>query len=102
MVQPVNECSDNVMTMSYTLPMAKNKQTTLQIRIDEETKDKAKQILGELGLDMSSAIKLILKNIIITESVPLELRSEKGMLAERKCKLLRDVALESARERRTK
>ena len=79
--------------------MARNKQTTLQIRIDEETKDKAKQILGELGLDMSSAIKLFLKNIIITESVPLELRSEKGMLAERKCELLRDVALESARER---
>lgn len=90
------------MTMSYTVPMAKNKQTTLQIRIDEETKDQAKQILGELGLDMSSAIKLFLRNIIITESVPLELRSEKGMLAERKCELLRDVAMESARERRVK
>ncbi len=82
--------------------MAKNKQTTLQIRIDEQTKDQAKQILGELGLDMSSAIKLFLKNIIITESVPLELRSEKGMLSERKCELLRDVALESAKARAQK
>ena len=82
--------------------MDKNKQTTLQIRIDEETKDQAKQILGELGLDMSSAIKLFLRNIIITESIPLDLRSEKGMLAERKCELLRDVALETAKSRAVK
>lgn len=82
--------------------MAKNKQTTLQIRIDEETKDQAKRILNGLGLDMSSAVKLFLRNIIITESVPLELRSEKGMLAERKCELLRDVALESAKARAEK
>ena len=77
--------------------MAKNKQTTLQVRIDEETKEQAKLILGELGLDLSTAIKIFLRNIIITESIPLELRSEKGMLAERKCELLRDVALEASR-----
>ena len=82
--------------------MAKNKQTTLQVRIDEETKEQAKQILGELGLDLSSAIKLFLRNIIITESIPLDLRSEKGMLAERKCELLRDVALETAKSRAVK
>jgi addiction module RelB/DinJ family antitoxin len=72
--------------------MKKNQQTTLQIRIDESTKEQAKEILAELGLDLSSAIKLFLRNIIITESIPLELRSEKGMLAERKCELLRDAA----------
>ena len=78
--------------------MKKNQQTTLQIRIDESTKEQAKEILAELGLDLSSAIKLFLRNIIITESIPLELRSEKGMLAERKCELLRDVARASARK----
>jgi DNA-damage-inducible protein J len=78
--------------------MAKTKQTTVQVRIDEETKDQAKEILAELGLDLSSAIKLFLRNIIITESIPLELRSEKGMLAERKCELLRDAARASARK----
>lgn len=75
----------------------KNKPSTLQIRIDEKTKRDAQKILAELGLDMSTAIKLFLHNIIITESVPLELRSGKGMLAERKCDLLRDVARLSAR-----
>lgn len=75
----------------------KNKSSTLQIRIDEKTKRNAQKILAELGLDMSTAIKLFLHNIIITESVPLELRSEKGMLAERKCDLLRDAARSSTR-----
>ena len=75
----------------------KNKSSTLQIRIDEKTKRDAQKILAELGLDMSTAIKLFLHNIIITESVPLELRSEKGMLAERKCDLLRDAARSSSR-----
>jgi DNA-damage-inducible protein J len=69
-----------------------NKSTTLQIRIDEKTKKQAQKILSEMGLDMSSAIKIFLKNIIITESIPLELRSEKGMLAERKCDLLKEAA----------
>lgn len=72
--------------------MSKHTSTTLQIRIDKETKEQAQRILAEMGLDMSSAIKLFLRNIIITESVPLELRSEKGMLAERKCDLLKEAA----------
>lgn len=57
------------------------------------------KILAELGLDMSTAIKLFLHNIIITELVLLELRSVKGMLAERKCDLLRDVAKTVVRAR---
>jgi DNA-damage-inducible protein J len=69
-----------------------NTSTTLQIRIDAETKDQAQKVLAEMGLDMSTAIKLFLRNIIITESIPLELRSEKGMLAERKCDLLKEAA----------
>lgn len=69
-----------------------NKSTTIQIRIDTETKEQAQQVLAEMGLDMSSAIKLFLHNIIITESIPLELRSSKGMLAERKCELLKEAA----------
>ena len=72
--------------------MSKTTSTTLQIRIDSDTKEQAQKILAEMGLDMSSAIKLFLRNIIITESVPLELRSEKGMLAERKCDLLKEAA----------
>lgn len=91
------DCIDIVMTIAVHYSSMKNKSSTLQIRIDEKTKRNAQKILAELGLDMSTAIKLFLHNIIITESVPLELRSEKGMLAERKCDLLRDAARSSTR-----
>jgi len=72
--------------------MTKNTSTTLQIRIDSETKSQAQKVFSDMGIDMSSAIKLFLRNVIITESIPLELRSEKGMLAERKCELLKEAA----------
>lgn len=72
--------------------MVKNTSTTLQIRIDSETKSQAQKVFSDMGIDMSSAIKLFLRNVIITESIPLELRSEKGMLAERKCDLLKEAA----------
>ncbi len=72
--------------------MSKNTSTTVQIRIDSETKAQAQKVFSDMGIDMSSAIKLFLRNVIITESIPLELRSEKGMLAERKCDLLKESA----------
>ena len=78
----------------------KNTSSTLQIRIDKKTKDDASKILASMGIDMSSAIKLFLRNIIITESIPLELRTSNGMLAERKCDLLRDVAKATAEGRK--
>ncbi|KKU19022.1 MAG: hypothetical protein UX30_C0020G0001, partial [Candidatus Saccharibacteria bacterium GW2011_GWA2_46_10] len=37
-----------------------NTQDTLQIRIDAKTKKASRKILEELGLDMSSAVKLFL------------------------------------------
>ncbi|MES2087752.1 MAG: type II toxin-antitoxin system RelB/DinJ family antitoxin [Patescibacteria group bacterium] len=44
--------------------------TTLQIRIDEKTKRKAKKTLENLGLDISSGVKLFLEQVITTQSIP--------------------------------
>ncbi len=44
--------------------------TTLQIRIDEKTKRKAKKTLESLGLDISSGVKLFLEQVITTQSIP--------------------------------
>ena len=64
--------------------------TTLQVRIDKGTKDKAKKTLENLGLDISSGIKLFLEQVITTQSIPfiptttegLKLRYEKTYLKE--------------------
>jgi DNA-damage-inducible protein J len=53
-------------------------QQTIQIRIDKKTKDAAKKTLQELGLDMSSAVKLFLTNVVNTQSIPLDLRTANG------------------------
>ena len=61
----------------------------IQIRIDSETKKKAKKILDNLGIDMSSAIKLFFRQIINAKNLPFELRGENG-LTLRNAELLRE------------
>jgi DNA-damage-inducible protein J len=53
-------------------------QSTIQLRIDAKTKREAKKTLAELGIDMSSAVKLFLRNVVITQSIPLDLVTENG------------------------
>lgn len=55
-----------------------NAESTIQIRVDAKTKREARQTLEELGLDMSSAVKMFLKNVITTQSIPLDLRTANG------------------------
>lgn len=44
--------------------------TTLNIRIEEETKRKAGKTLAALGLDMSSAVKLFLNQVVVEQGLP--------------------------------
>lgn len=50
----------------------------LQIRIDSKTKNEAKKVLDGLGMDMSSAVKIFFRQIIITKNFPCEIRDENG------------------------
>jgi DNA-damage-inducible protein J len=73
-------------------------QDTIQIRIDKKTKAAAKQTLEELGLDMSSAVKLFLVNVINSKRIPLDLRTANGFtIAEEKALL---AETEVAKDRR--
>ena len=44
--------------------------TTIQIRIDEKTKDEARKIFDKLGIDMSAAIKMYLKKVVESKNIP--------------------------------
>ncbi|MFA6393508.1 MAG: type II toxin-antitoxin system RelB/DinJ family antitoxin [Patescibacteria group bacterium] len=61
----------------------------IQIRIDSKTKSEAKKILDELGLDMSSAIKLFFRQLIIARNFPCELKDANGFTL-RKAEMLRE------------
>lgn len=43
---------------------------TINIRIDEELKNKASSILSRMGLDLSSAIKMFLNQVVVKKGVP--------------------------------
>ena len=51
----------------------------LQIRIDSKMKKEAKQVLAGLGMDMSSAIKIFLRQVINTKNFPCEIRDANGL-----------------------
>lgn len=53
-------------------------QNTIQIRIDSKTKEAARKTFDELGIDMSSAVKLFLTNVVHRKGIPLDLLTENG------------------------
>ena len=63
--------------------------TTIQVRIDERTKKGSTKILNDLGLDMSSAIKAYLKQIMIVKGIPFPLLTENGMTIEEEQTILK-------------
>lgn len=59
--------------------MAKSKITQIQVRIEEQSKRAAQRVLEELGLDLSTAVNILCKQIEHTGTFPLELRDVNGM-----------------------
>lgn len=69
---------------------------TIQVRIDQNTKQKAVKILNTLNIDMSEAIKMYLKQIILNKGIPFSLRipnkaTARGMVKTESGKDLHEV-----------
>lgn len=57
--------------------------TTLSIRIEEKTKREARKALAGVGLDLSSAVKMFLHQVVIEQGIPFKpTRSTKEIRAE--------------------
>jgi len=67
------------MQLQYTQIMATLNKTQIQVRIDRKTKNGAKKVLESLGLDISSAVKVFLRQVHITGTFPLEIRDANGL-----------------------
>lgn len=65
--------------------------SNLQVRIDRKTKEKARKELKKAGLDMSSAIKLFLNQVIIQKKIPFEIRTENGFTPEQEAEMIRET-----------
>lgn len=62
--------------------------STIQIRIDEKTKKSAKKVFDKIGIDMSSAVKVYLKQVVITQAIPFPLLTENGLTVEREREIM--------------
>ena len=47
----------------------------LHIRVDDETKAQAIQVLDEMGLSVSDAVRLFLRRVVIDQAFPIELKA---------------------------
>jgi DNA-damage-inducible protein J len=76
-----------------------NTQDTIQIRVDKKTKEAARKTLEALGLDMSSAVKLFLHNVVAQQGIPLDLKTKNGFTLAQEQAFLKEteVAKTSAR-----
>ncbi|OHB18643.1 MAG: hypothetical protein A2666_04585 [Parcubacteria group bacterium RIFCSPHIGHO2_01_FULL_47_10b] len=66
--------------------------STLQIRIDTKTKNAARKIFEDLGLDTSSAIKLYFRQVINHNGIPFRLITENGFTPEKEQRILAETA----------
>jgi len=69
----------------------KNMSSNINVRVDSATKKAAQKTLQEIGLDLSSGIKLFLRNVVITKSVPLNLRTENGFTVAFEQEMLKEI-----------
>ena len=51
--------------------------SAINIQVDSETKKEATNILNDLGLSMSTAINLFLKQVIKTDGLPFQVKNHK-------------------------
>lgn len=72
----------------------------IQIRIDSKTKREAKKVLDNLGIDMSSAVKLFFRQIINAQNIPFEIRGENG-LTLRNAEILRESIISAKNNPKT-
>ncbi len=52
-------------------------QTNVQIRVETDLKKKAEKVFSGLGLDMPTAVRVFLKKVVATSSIPFSLSTSK-------------------------
>ena len=58
------------------MPVSKGASANINIRVDSDIKNKAQDLFSDLGLDMTSAINIFLRQAIRKNGIPFELISE--------------------------
>lgn len=49
----------------------------INVRVEEELKEESSKILNELGMDITGAIKIFLKQVVLQEGIPFDVTLKK-------------------------
>ncbi len=63
--------------------------STIQIRIDEKTKKSAVKVLNMVGLDMSSAVKIYFRQIVLRKGIPFQILTENNLTTQEEKAILK-------------
>ena len=63
----------------------------IQVRIDAKTKREAKMVLEEIGMDSSTAVKILFKQMARTGRFPIELRTINGFTPNQEREMIRET-----------
>ena len=63
--------------------------SNIHVRVNDKIKSSANKVLTKIGLDMSSAIKLYLNQIVITQGIPFRLITENNLTVRQEMEILK-------------
>ncbi|MDO8575410.1 MAG: type II toxin-antitoxin system RelB/DinJ family antitoxin [bacterium] len=65
--------------------------STIQVRVDNKIKKNADKTFKNMGLDMSSGIKLFLHQVIMSGSLPFQVRTANGFTVEQEQNMIKET-----------
>lgn len=54
----------------------------LRVRIDDDLKDESAKILDELGLDISTGVRMFLKQVVVDRGIPFKVTLNSPLLSQ--------------------
>ncbi len=64
---------------------------TIQIRVDAKTKKAAKKLFAEMGMDLSTGIKLYLAQALQEKGLPFQPRTVNGFTLAKEARMIRET-----------
>lgn len=65
-------------------------ETNIQVRLDKKTKNQARKVLEKMGLTLSGAIHIYLRQIIIQKRIPFSITTENGFTLDQEKKIIQE------------
>ncbi|MDR2546645.1 MAG: type II toxin-antitoxin system RelB/DinJ family antitoxin [Lachnospiraceae bacterium] len=77
------------------MPVSTGANTNINIRVNNEVKNKAQEVFSALGLDMTSAVNIFLRQAIRKNGIPFDLIADKPQRKTRQFGRLKDKMWEA-------